>query len=139
MKIKSVNRGCSPVVMDDVFIIRGNVVSFSILLFCNIELYPCFRSFSWKDGDKDCTNGHDEANCTTTSTEPNSKTDNIMPTCHDWMFHCHNDRCVPNWWKCDGKKISGFIWISMNKNLNYFFDKVSMTAVIIRMKMVVKQ
>lgn len=26
----------------------------------------------------------------------------IMPTCHDWMFKCGNNRCVPYWWKCDG-------------------------------------
>lgn len=25
-----------------------------------------------------------------------------MPTCHDWMFRCGNERCVPYWWKCDG-------------------------------------
>lgn len=60
-------------------------------------------SFNFPDGDQDCTNGSDELNCTTsTSTESNHKIDNIMPTCHDWMFQCKNDRCVPHWWKCDG-------------------------------------
>lgn len=44
----------------------------------------------------------DEENCTASTAEPPSKIDNVMPTCHDWMFHCKNDRCVPNWWKCDG-------------------------------------
>lgn len=59
---------------------------------------------TWKcDGDKDCLNGKDEENCTTSiPPETNHKTDNIMPTCHDWMFQCSNDRCVPHWWKCDG-------------------------------------
>lgn len=56
--------------------------------------------FIFKDGDKDCMNGRDEENCThSTSTESNHKTDNIMPTCHDWMYQCNNDRCVPHWWK----------------------------------------
>lgn len=55
------------------------------------------------DGDSDCTNGKDEENCTTSaSSDSNHKTDNIMPTCHDWMFQCSNDKCVPHWWKCDG-------------------------------------
>lgn len=53
------------------------------------------------DGDKDCQNGRDEENCPTTTELPH-KTDVAAPTCHDWMFHCGNDRCVPYWWKCDG-------------------------------------
>lgn len=59
---------------------------------------------TWRcDGDKDCIEGDDEHNCTTIgSTDTNHKTDNIMPTCHDWMFQCSNDKCVPHWWKCDG-------------------------------------
>lgn len=61
-----------------------------------MEKYFCI------DGDQDCSNGKDEENCTTSATDPNHKTDNIMPTCHDWMFQCSNDKCVPHWWKCDG-------------------------------------
>lgn len=51
------------------------------------------------DGDTDCSNGSDEQNCNHTSTESSvHKIDNIMPTCHDWMFQCKNDKCVPYWW-----------------------------------------
>lgn len=56
---------------------------------------------SWRcDGDKDCANGADEENCTSTV----SPSRNIFfPTnaCHDWMFRCNNNKCIPMWWKCD--------------------------------------
>lgn len=55
--------------------------------------------FSSLDGDTDCANGRDEENCTTTSSTPVAP--EPIPTCHDWMFRCKNERCVPHWWKCD--------------------------------------
>lgn len=54
--------------------------------------------YSRLDGDHDCMNGADEANCTQTTSEPNTRIENIMPTCHDWMYQCENDKCVPYWW-----------------------------------------
>ncbi|KAG4075464.1 hypothetical protein HA402_015117 [Bradysia odoriphaga] len=59
---------------------------------------------TWKcDGDYDCHNKADEENCNvTSSTNVPHLPDLIIPTCHDWMFRCQNERCVPYWWKCDG-------------------------------------
>lgn len=53
------------------------------------------------DGDTDCQNGADEKNCTNTRVQP-SAPPAMAPTCHDWMYKCGNNRCVPYWWKCDG-------------------------------------
>lgn len=53
------------------------------------------------DGEKDCANGEDEADC-----KPKEEVKPAVPTaqCHDWMFKCANGECVPSWWKCDGVK-----------------------------------
>lgn len=63
---------------------------------------------TWKcDGESDCDNGADELNCTTTTTPipsvTKAPTNNNLPSdsCHDWMFKCANQKCVPYWWKCD--------------------------------------
>lgn len=63
-----------------------------------------FFFICFSDGDYDCTNKADEENCnvTTTSNLP-TVPDLMIPTCHDWMFRCKNERCVPYWWKCDGR------------------------------------
>lgn len=54
------------------------------------------------DGEKDCANGEDEANCK--PMEEKTKPTASAAQCHDWMFKCSNGECVPSWWKCDGVK-----------------------------------
>lgn len=55
------------------------------------------------DVEADCADGSDEVNCTAT-VEPNKKPGINFQNgdqCHDWMFKCSNNKCIPYWWKCD--------------------------------------
>lgn len=98
---ESAIHGCSIVAMVVAFIRHGNAVRYT-----GFESYSrLLKSFSDLDGDYDCNNKADEENCnTTTSTNLPNVPDIMIPTCHDWMFRCQNERCVPYWWKCDGNK-----------------------------------
>ena len=52
------------------------------------------------DGEPDCADKSDEANCTTTTDTTSKKTPINFDSnnCQDWMFKCANSKCVPFWW-----------------------------------------
>ncbi|GLH07501.1 Vitellogenin receptor [Gryllus bimaculatus] len=59
---------------------------------CSTEQFQCANQMCiaklWKcDGDDDCGDNSDEANCT---------------TCAPYQFQCHSDgKCIPPYWRCD--------------------------------------
>ncbi|KAK7863063.1 hypothetical protein R5R35_006484 [Gryllus longicercus] len=59
---------------------------------CSAEQFQCANQMCiaklWKcDGDDDCGDNSDEANCT---------------TCAPYQFQCHSDgKCIPPYWRCD--------------------------------------
>lgn len=109
---ENVIHGCSIVVTVVVFIKHGNAVrKFPPEMIHSLKSNSILSFF--KDGDYDCTNKADEENCNVTSPTNLPNVPDIMtPTCHDWMFRCQNDRCVPYWWKCDGME---FLKVSVRK------------------------
>lgn len=75
---------------------------------CDISQFQCEKSKRciykmWLcDGDYDCGQGDmsDEANCT--HIEAHTEKPDIFSPCKEFMFKCADNRCIPEWWKCDG-------------------------------------
>ena len=71
----------------------------------------------------------DEANCTAT-VEPNKKPGINFQTgdqCHDWMFKCSNNKCIPYWWKCDSVSDCG----EFSLLINFFCNNYILTNLFI--------
>eukprot|EP00095_Tigriopus_kingsejongensis_P005304 maker-scaffold337_size202799-snap-gene-0.21 protein:Tk05304 transcript:maker-scaffold337_size202799-snap-gene-0.21-mRNA-1 annotation:"sortilin-related receptor" len=56
------------------------------------------------DNQTDCSDGTDEVDCENQTTLSPELPLPVFPQgeCNEWMFKCHNDQCIPFWWKCDG-------------------------------------
>lgn len=115
-------RGCSRAAMENAFTRHGRAVSsrsFSFLFFNFLT-----RNFLFfADGEPDCADKSDEANCTTTSDTTSKKTPiNFDSTnCQDWMFKCSNNKCIPYWWKCDSvRKVACDFQVNLSRKFSFF-------------------
>jgi hypothetical protein len=65
------------------------VISVSVPMKLSQLLCPIVVDSEWKcDGDTDCSDGSDEANCN--------------EACPDKQFTCQNKQCISLSWRCDG-------------------------------------